>query len=125
MKGYEAQCTSIQLDNTLPVVCRLDGSLFSKFTKDMEKPYDVNFNKIMSEVTLYAMKLTNANIAYTQSDEISLIWENKEESQSYYNGKIYKILSILSSKVSVRFNKLLPKYLPNKVDLEPVFDCRV
>jgi len=125
IKQYENTTTSLKLDSTIPVVCRLDGVNFSKFTKSLKKPYDIQFSNLMYEVTLFACKEVGANIAYTQSDEITLIWLQGINSEMYHGGKIYKILSKLSAKVSVKFNTLLPKYLPSKVGSEPTFDCRV
>jgi len=125
IKGYDSEITSLKLDPTLPVICRLDGNNFSGFTKDLEKPYYEPFSDLMYEVALFTAKEVGASISYTQSDEITLIWKQGINSEMYHDGKIFKILSKLASKVSVRFNKLLPKYLPSKVEFEPIFDCRI
>jgi tRNA(His) 5'-end guanylyltransferase len=42
-----------------------------------------------------------------------------------FKGRVQKLTSVLASECSVKFNKLLPLYLPKKVDNLPVFDCRV
>jgi tRNA(His) 5'-end guanylyltransferase len=71
----------------------------------------------------------HATVAYTQSDEITLvlILENKErdEGKLYFGGRPQKLCSILASVASVHFNKELAKSIPEKARLTPVFDCRV
>jgi len=63
---------------------------------------------------------------YTQSDEITLAWYSKDpKSQIYFDGRIQKMCSTLAASCSVRFNRLLPEYLPEKADEEPTFDCRI
>ena len=125
-KQYEQVFTSIKLDVTVPIIIRLDGNCFSSFTYNLNKPFDVNFSELMQECTKFALKETGGDFAYTQSDEISIIILPKlnKTSQVYHDGKFYKILSKLSSKVSVYFNKLIPNYLSSKIDDSPTFDCR-
>jgi len=109
----------------LPIMIRLDGKNFSKFTKGLERPYDKRLSDLMIETTKFLVKETNANCAYTQSDEITLVIYTDRESQPYFGGRFFKITSTLASRASVYFNRLLPEYLPEKVDQMPTFDCRV
>lgn len=73
MKSYEA-ITNIKLNNNEPAIARLDGHGFSKFTKGFTKPYDENFGNLMILTSLNLFKQYRANIVYTQSDEITLIF---------------------------------------------------
>lgn len=126
MKAYESQTTNTKLIPLLPVMARLDGKGFSKFTKGLKRPYDERLSKLMVETTKYLVKETNANCGYTQSDEITLCWFNEDpQSQMDYNGKLFKIMSDLSAMCSVFFNEKLTEYLPEKVGKRPRFDCRV
>jgi tRNA(His) 5'-end guanylyltransferase len=126
MKMYESQTTQTKLIPLLPVIARLDGKCFSKFTKDLKRPYDERLSKLMIETTKYMVAETNANCAYTQSDEITLCWYNPDpKSNGNYNGKIFKIITDLSAMCSVFFNEKLAEYLPEKVGKRPRFDCRV
>lgn len=126
MKLYESQTTSTKLIPLLPIIARLDGKGFSKFTKDLKRPYDKRLSDLMVETTRYLVAETNANCGYTQSDEITLCWYNPDvNSQSLFNGKIFKILTDLSAMCSVYFNEKLVEYLPEKVGKRPRFDCRV
>jgi len=126
MKMYESQTTKDRLIPLLPVVARLDGKGFSKFTKGLKRPYDERLSKLMVETTKYLVEETNANCGYTQSDEITLCWFTDDpKSQPYFDGKIFKILTDLAAMCSVFFNEKLPEYLPEKVGKRPRFDCRV
>ena len=126
MKMYENQTCGIRLIPKLPVIARLDGKGFSKFTKGLKRPYDVRLSKLMIETTKYLVKETNANCGYTQSDEITLMWyTNRIDSQIYFDGRLFKMLSDLSAMSSVFFNRELTKYLPEKSDKMPRFDARV
>ena len=44
MKKYEKEFEN-QLDNTKPIIIRLDGHKFSTFMKPFEKPFDENCKK--------------------------------------------------------------------------------
>ena len=118
--------TDIKLIKGLPIICIFDGSSFSKFVKGLEKPYDIRLTNLMIECTKFIVEYTNARIGYCGSDEITIVlYEDDIDSQTIYNGRITKLLSELPAKLSVRFNKLLPKYLPEKIDEEPIFDAKL
>lgn len=55
------------------IVVRLDGHKFSKFTKNLKKPFDSVFAEVMENTAEDLMKEFNAVTAYHQSDEITLI----------------------------------------------------
>ena len=116
MKDYEAQTCGIKMMPRIPVIARLDGKGFSKFTKGLKRPYDERLSNLMIETTKYLVKETNANCGYTQSDEITLVWyTDKIDSSIYFDGRLFKMFSDLSAMASVFFNRELGKYLPEKV----------
>jgi len=122
---YE-EASKMKLMAGLPIICRLDGSAFSTFTKKLNRPYDIRLTNLMIECCKYLVEYTNAKVGFCGSDEISLlIYEPDLNTQPIYNGRLEKMLSELPAKLSVRFNKLLPKFLPEKAHLEPYFDCKV
>lgn len=126
MKLYENQTCGIKLIPRIPVIARLDGKGFSKFTKGLKRPYDERLSNLMVETTKYLVKETNANCGYTQSDEITLVWyTDKVDSSIYFDGRLFKMIGDLSAMASVFFNRELGKYLPEKVDKMPRFDARV
>lgn len=126
MKEYETQTCSTRLIPRIPVVCRLDGKSFSNFTKGLKKPYDKRLSDLMVETTKYLVKETNANVGYSQSDEISLVFYTDDINSSiYFDGKLFKMIGDLAAMSSVFFNRKLEEYLPEKKDKMPRFDARV
>jgi tRNA(His) 5'-end guanylyltransferase len=110
---------------TLPVIIRLDGNNFSKWTKGLRKPFDEQLNQLMTETTKFLVEETNAVIGYTQSDEITLIIYSEDRKTSiYHNGKKQKILSKLTAKCVNFFNERRKELLPDH-DKIAVFDARV
>ena len=97
IKEYERQTTQARLIPLLPIVARLDGKSFSKYTKRMDRPFDAEMSYTMTEVTKYLVEKTHANIGYTQSDEITLCWYNEDpKSQSMFDRKIHKLVGLIS-----------------------------
>lgn len=126
MKMYESQTTQTKLIPKLPVIARFDGHGFSKFTKGLKRPYDKRLSNLMVETAKYLCEKYNSNISYTQSDEISLIWYIPEHnSEMIFNGKLFKLQSLMASSASVFFNSKLEEYIPEKAGTLPEFDCRV
>ncbi len=121
---YEAS-GSHNLISHLPILVRFDGSSFSTFTKGLKQPFDQRLTDLIIKCTEFIVDFTNAKCGFCGSDEITIVlWEENIESQTMYNGRVSKILSELPSRLSVKFNKLLPLYLPEKIDTEPYFDAR-
>lgn len=110
----------------LPLMARLDGRSFSKFTKGLKRPYDGRMSDLMVDTTKYLVEQTQACSGYCQSDEITLCWYFPYESTSEYmfDGKYQKLNSTLAAMASVFFNKNLDR-IPEKADQLPTFDCRV
>ena len=74
MKAYEAHETERSFLRGLPVVVRVDGRSFSRFTRGMAKPYDARLGDLMVRVAGKLLEgLAGAKVAYTQSDEITLL----------------------------------------------------
>lgn len=110
---------------TLPVIIRLDGNNFSKWTKGLVKPFDEKLTQLMSETTQHLVEETNAVIGYTQSDEITLIlYSSDRKSSIYHDGKKQKILSKLTGKCVNFFNERRKELLPDH-DKMANFDARI
>jgi tRNA(His) 5'-end guanylyltransferase len=125
MKQYENVECGRKFIPLLPICVRLDGRTFSKFTKYMNKPYDRNLVNIMKDTLRYLASETNAHIGYTQSDEITLVLHSSVQSSIFFGGKIFKIVSVLSSMCSGYFNYKIGDYFDvNKLELPVSFDCR-
>ncbi len=110
---------------TLPVIIRLDGNNFSKWTVGLDKPFDKKLNQLMIETTQFLVEETNAIVGYTQSDEITLIlYSPDRKSAIYHEGKKQKILSKLPAKLVNFFNDRRRELLPEH-DKNAVFDARI
>lgn len=109
----------------LPVCVRLDGKGFSKFTKNLKRPYDIRLTDLMQDTTKYLIEETNACMGYTQSDEITLVFYSSDyATQIFFGGKIQKMISVLASMTTGFFNHNLGKYIKEKKDTFVTFDCR-
>jgi len=122
MKQYESVNDSVIMPNT-PFYARLDGRGFSKYTKDMERPYDHKMITCMTQTAWRLLEAFDAKIAYTQSDEISLVW--MPDRDMMFDGRIQKLASSLAGYASVEFYKQALMYFPKKRQKTPTFDCRV
>lgn len=128
---YEANY-SLSLLPLVPTVCRLDGKCFKSFTRNLNRPYDMNFINLMIATTKYLVESVDmCVIGYTQSDEITLIlYSDNYKSEIFFNGKHSKLVSILASRATAVFNKKMKYYLPDKykeyadIDSSPEFDNR-
>jgi tRNA(His) 5'-end guanylyltransferase len=98
------------------LVARLDGRNFTGLTSrmKMEKPFDEYMHTAMTEVLKDLMRRFEFAYGYTQSDEISLLFDPKERS---FNWKDRKLLSVLAGEASASFAL--------KTRSCGVFDCRL
>lgn len=125
MKGYESQ-TEIRLMPLLPTFARVDGRSFHTFTKGLERPYDTQMSNIMRTTARLLAIETNACMAYTQSDEITLAWYSKDyKSQIWFDGRHSKMVSQIAALATLYFYKGCEILLPDYSRKNPSFDARV
>lgn len=106
MKNYE-YVSRIYLTKRMPVIIRIDGKAFHSFTKGFQRPFDEIFIKAMQETAKYLCKnIMGCKLAYTQSDEISLLLEDYErtETQPWFENNLQKIASVSASMATMAFN---------------------
>lgn len=127
MKQWEAVETSRKAMRGLPLLARLDGRSFHTYTRGLDRPYDVRLSDCMILTMQYLVKETHALTGYVQSDEISLLWDVdvNSESQFMFDGKFQKLVSVLAGMASAKFARCASRFLPEKDELLPMFDCRV
>jgi tRNA(His) 5'-end guanylyltransferase len=129
LKSYELRETGRHLLPGIPVYARIDGRSFSKFTRDMQRPFDPAMCATMVHTLKHLVDKSGATIGYTQSDELSLCWCNlNHNSEMWFNGKIHKLTSVLASMATVAFVQAMINNFPHWQDLldrMPHFDCRV
>ena len=135
MRQYEAVLDAHQdyylsfIPNTF-LVARLDGKNFTKLTSDcnFEKPFDINFSNVMRSTTKKLMQSGFRVIyAYTQSDEISLLFHPEEYAFSRKPRKYNSILASIASVNATRELDRVKHYQSNdhRDDQPAIFDCRV
>lgn len=102
-----------------PIIARLDGRGFSRLTTEVlsvEKPFSDQFREFMSQTVEHLM--VNAGfspvVAYTQSDEISLVLGAGD---SAFSRKPVKWLSLLAGEASAAFSIA--------AGTPAAFDCRL
>lgn len=125
LKSIEHSHSTSLLPN-VPIYARLDGKAFSKFTKGMLKPYDPALTEMMVNVTKTLVAETNATLGYTQSDEISLYWQNSvTQPEMPFAGRRDKILGELVGLATAAFMRQVMTAFPERLDKLPRFDCRL
>lgn len=108
MKDYYEDRYRLYLTRRTPAIIRVDGRAFHSFTKGMKRPYDEILTKAMWETARYLCKnIMGAKIAYTQSDEISVLmldYSSKLTTEAWLDYNIQKIASLAASMATMRFN---------------------
>ena len=132
MKAYEAVETSRRLNpSTGPVYARIDGRGFSNLTRSMRRPFDERMSGAMVETARRLVDETGAAIGYTQSDEVSLLWSitfENENSQMFFDGKVTKLVGVLSGLATAAFTRAVATSEPEfakYAEKLPHFDARV
>lgn len=112
--------------NELPsdsyAVVRVDGKGFSKYTKNLDRPFDAKFTRDMRETAKYLCEnIDGAILGYTQSDEISVVFSDLAgvNTEWWYGGQIQKIVSVVAAMATAKFNALRAD------ERLPLFDARV
>jgi len=132
IKAYEVFSEVAILPETY-IVVRVDGSNFHQFTENMKykKPFDEKFNRIMCDVAKLVMEKYGCIYAYTQSDEISFLFD---ENTIFFNRRAEKIDTIIASEVASRFTRIVDEpvafdgrivSLPNVTVLKKYFQWRM
>lgn len=158
MKLYEKEFQSPEIgfvDSNKPIIVRLDGKEFHTWTKrffkrPLYKTGETHFKKPFDEILSNAFQLATiktcdeigqTTFAYSQSDEVTFILSGlhaTKDSQVYFNGKIQKIVSIISSIFTAHFNHIFEVFgmkelaffdtrvfnVPNEIEVENIFIWR-
>lgn len=126
MKLYEGTYAQQRFLPGLPIVARIDGRGFSKFTRGMDRPFDQTMSEAMIHTTRELVKHTQATVGYTQSDEITLVWySNDFKSKVWFDGRVQKMTSLLGAHATLYFNQYVNKHMPQYAKRNPTFDARV
>lgn len=125
MKAYEGREAQRRAMPRLPIVVRIDGKGFSKWTRGLQYPFDERLELCRLATTRRLIQETGALIGYHQSDEISLVlYSGDPKSQVYADGRLQKIVSHTASFATVAWQEAVAEYIPEKVGVPAVFDSR-
>jgi len=117
-----------KLPGRLPIVVRVDGRSFHTYTKSLRRPWDDSLNLVM-DMTAEALcaDISGAQFAYIQSDEISILIHpyKKLTSQTYFDGKVQKIVSVTAGIASATFTAESWRLNDEKQIKPACFDSRV
>lgn len=108
MKGYE-NISRIYLTRRTPIIIRIDGKAFHSFTRGFARPFDDVLIKSMQNTAKYLCEnIMGCKLAYTQSDEISLLLVDYEklETQAWFDNNLQKMVSVAASMATMAFNKV-------------------
>lgn len=127
MKGYEKAYKYVLTPRSY-VILRLDGKNFSKYTKNLKKPFDIDLSDAMNKTAMALCDEFNAKFAYTQSDEISLLITDigNIDAQPQFGNSLQKLCSLSASVATAKFNEVRNKqFLMNmmEADKEMVSDA--
>lgn len=105
MKGYEERFRE-EVFPDLPFVVRVDGRNFSGWTDKLRTPYDERLINVMNYVARHMLNNTQGSaLAYTQSDEISLVfYQPSYQSEPMFGGRAQKLASVCASMATAAFN---------------------
>lgn len=108
MKEYE-NISRYYLTKKTPVIIRIDGKAFHSFTKGFKRPFDDILITSMQGTAKYLCEnIMGCKLAYTQSDEISLLLVDYErnESEPWFGNNLQKMCSVSASMATMMFNKV-------------------
>lgn len=119
MKLYE-QAARTLLPRRLPVIIRVDGKAFHTLTRGCEKPFDHRLGNAMANTAaIMCGEIQGAQLAYTQSDEISVLVNSykRHNSSAWFDNQVQKMVSVAAGIASAHFTMTYGKLA--------VFDARV
>lgn len=94
------------LPGRMPVIIRVDGKAFHTLTRGMEKPFDPRFTDMMNKTAQALMEnIQGAELAYVQSDEISVLVHNYKRftSSAWFDNNIQKMVSVAAAIATATF----------------------
>jgi len=112
MKELERASAGVAIPPENAIYARIDGRGFSRFTRDMQRPFDPRMTGAMRATATHLLEQTHAAAVYVQSDEISLILgpamkDDGSAGEHFFGGKPQKLCSILAGLATSAFMKAL------------------
>lgn len=114
------------LPRRIPLIIRVDGKAFHTLTRGLGKPWDDRLMGVMDGVAAALCRgIQGAEIAYVQSDEISILVHNYKTlvSEPWFANNLQKIVSVSAGIASAMFTVSMGDI--GKAGEIAVFDSRV
>lgn len=110
MKRHEEPFRAVLPRRTYTVL-RVDGRAFHSYLRGAERPFDTTFMGDMDAVAeALCAEIAGAVLAYTQSDEISVLFTDfaSEQTEPWFGGVVAKQLSISAALATAVLNERRP-----------------
>lgn len=117
-ENYENR-TRMYLPRRSNVILRVDGKSFHTYTKNLARPFDVDFMGDMDLTAKYLChNIMGAKLAFVQSDEISVLITDYDTiaTQAWFDYNVQKMVSVGASMATGEFNRLRLMRLFNESD---------
>lgn len=101
----------LMLPRRTQTIVRLDGKAFHSYTRGLERPYDKRLMDDMASTACFLCAgIQGCVMAYTQSDEISLLLTDyaSTKTDAWFDGNVQKMASVAASMATAKFNELRP-----------------
>lgn len=124
MKRYEVAART-SLPPRMPAIVRVDGKAFHSYTRGCERPFDGALMDAMDSVALrLCEQIQGAQLAYVQSDEVSVLVHNYKRfaSDAWFDNQVQKMTSVAASLAAARMTALSPTVFREM--REAAFDAR-
>jgi tRNA(His) guanylyltransferase len=111
----------------MPVIIRLDGKAFSRWTKRFKKPYDPLLHAIFNDATkTLCQEVSGTILAEHHSDEVSLLLVDYQQltTEAYFDYNQSKVESVVAGLFTAEFCRLCVR--SGVIDSDerwPSFDC--
>ncbi|MEC3981138.1 tRNA(His) guanylyltransferase Thg1 family protein [Amycolatopsis sp. H20-H5] len=93
---------SLTIPPGVRTIVRVDGRSFSRFTEErFEKPFDPRFSALMEQTARALLTEFDARYAYTESDEISILFD---PSFALFGRSLEKLVSLTAGVASATFS---------------------
>lgn len=129
MKRYEHSVGPVVVQR-MPVIIRVDGKAFHTWTKqaltkNQDGPSEDMHQAMVKTAAELCEQVQNCVLAYTQSDEISLLLRDYDtiDTQQWFGGTVQKMASIAAAIATSAFNGVTEDFAPTTVPA--LFDARV
>ena len=118
MKDFYENRARLSLPRRSYTIVRVDGKAFHTYTRGLKRPFDQGLIKDMNATAAYMCKnMMGAKFAYVQSDEISILLTDFEDTktQAWFDNNLQKICSVSASMATRAFNEArLDRWMKDK-----------